>query len=281
MQSEAELNKLKVYTSLLFAWHLSSAPRQACHLVLQVSELQELLKAKGLDTKVVLPAVCNFLLSLHDVLHQGSKAVLVARFLAASAPATPAPAPAPAVPASVPAATSAAAAAPANQASASSTPTSSAAANDEAARLQRRLEKFGATASATVAAAPAAAVSDAQAEKIKKRGSLRHDESEYLHNLCLASSSFLKHPLSDPSVVSEERFGTGGGSSHAKGGVEDEARKKVLFAILLHVPHLLIVSTSAGARGEVQSGSCCQSCCRGSGPSIFPPLPSFPPLISA
>ena len=147
--------------------------RQAPDVAWQVNELQELLKAKGLDTKVSSDAFGSLLLSMIlSIFQQGSKAVLVSRLVAASAAApaaadAAAPAPAPTAPSAAPAAAPAAAV-PTNQ---STTPSASvnfsatAAADDEAARLQKRMEKFG-----TVASAPAAAVSDAEAERIKKRG---------------------------------------------------------------------------------------------------------------
>ena len=147
---------------------LCQAPDVAC----QVNELQELLKAKGLDTKVSSDAFGSLLLSMIlSIFQQGSKAVLVSRLVAAAAAApaaadAAAPAPAPTAPSAAPAAAPAAAV-PTNQ---STTPSASVnisatAADDEAARLQKRMEKFG-----TVASAPAAAVSDAEAERIKKRG---------------------------------------------------------------------------------------------------------------
>jgi hypothetical protein len=110
-----------------------------------------------------------------SVSQQGSKAVLVSRLVAAAASAAAAPAPAAAAaPAPAPTAPSAApaaapaAAVPSNQSTAPSGAVnfSATAADDEAARLKKRMEKFG-----TVASAPAAAVSDAEAERIKKRGS--------------------------------------------------------------------------------------------------------------
>jgi hypothetical protein len=106
---------------------------------------------------------------IHYICAQGSKAVLVSRLMAAAtatatAPA-PVPAPAPAAAAAVTAATPAPAPAPAPAAQSVAVTASSAAVSDEAARLQRRMEKFGVPAST-----PSAATSDAEAEKIKKRG---------------------------------------------------------------------------------------------------------------
>ncbi len=100
--------------------------------------------------------------------YQGSKAVLVSRLLAAApaAIAAPAPAPAPAVPNATPvAAASAVKSAEFPSAPAFSATPSSAAADDEAARLRRRMEKFG-----VPATAPATAASIADAERLKKRG---------------------------------------------------------------------------------------------------------------
>jgi hypothetical protein len=118
------------------------------------------------------------------ICEQGSKAVLVSRLLAAT-PA-PAPAPAPAAAPAVPAAAPAAAPAPAPAAPSVTVTASSPAANDEAARLQRRMEKFGVPASA-----PAAAASDAEAEKIKKRGMPVTGQRLYRsRSLALGSTSF-------------------------------------------------------------------------------------------
>ena len=139
-------------------------------LLPQVTELQELLKAKGLDTKVT-PHVGRVLRHVLK-LGQGSKAVLVSRLVAA-APAAAAAAPAPAgaaaaAPAPV-ASTVTASSAPAEAAAqapapAAATTATNAAADDEAARLQRRMEKFG---------VPASSASNAEAERIKKRGMLQ------------------------------------------------------------------------------------------------------------
>ena len=138
----------------------------------QVTELQELLKAKGLDTKVT-PHVGRVLRHVLK-LGQGSKAVLVSRLVAAG-PAAAAPAPAGAASAGAAAAAPApvastvtASSAPAEAAAQAPAPAAAtatnAAADDEAARLQRRMEKFG---------VPASSASDAEAERIKKRGMLQ------------------------------------------------------------------------------------------------------------
>ncbi len=76
--------------------------RQAPDVVWQVNELQELLKTKGLDTKVSSDAFGSLLLSMIlSIFQQGSKAELVSRLVAASA-AAPAAAPSAAAPAAAP-----------------------------------------------------------------------------------------------------------------------------------------------------------------------------------
>jgi hypothetical protein len=177
----------------------SSSYNHAPDSCFQVTDLQELLKAKGLDVKVgliaPLPSCCGMPSYLFG---QGPKAVLVARLVAAAPAAAPAPAPATA-PAPTPAAAAPAAATPAaaaavpvanSSASAAAATPTSAAADDEAARLQRRMEKFGVPAAA---AAPAA--SNADAERIKKRGMSLWLHSAILHILrsffkCIPSCFF-------------------------------------------------------------------------------------------
>jgi hypothetical protein len=89
------------------------------------------------------------------------------------------------------------------------------------------MEKFG-----VPATAPAAAVTDSDAERIKRRGAIQilaalslctHSPYDVLRFLSLACLLIF--------FVAEAKFGAAGGNSGgAKGGVEDEARKKVLLS---------------------------------------------------